>query len=86
MVTIDTMSEEFGQKQLKKEEAYRRIFDSVDGKTVLKDLGYFCFENDSTFDKDERVTSFNEGRRSVILFIKRMIDTDPKVELQKEAK
>ena len=88
MATIDTMSytDEFGQKQLKKQEAYRRMFSTADGKIILKDLGYFCFEEDSTFDKDERITSFNEGRRSVILFIRRMLDTDPKAELQKEAK
>lgn len=85
---MDTISynDEFGREQLKKQEAYRRMFSTADGKIILKDLGYYCFENDSTFDKDERISSFNEGRRSVILFIRRMLDTDPKVELQKEAK
>lgn len=83
---MDTVGEEFGEQQLKLQEAYRRMFSTADGKLILKDLGYFCFEDDSTFDKDERITSFNEGRRSVILFIKRVLDTDPKAELQKEAK
>lgn len=69
---------------IKLQEAYRKLFDTADGKTVLKDLEDFGFYHDSTFVGDPDVTIFNEGRRSVVLHIRNMMNTDPKVELQRE--
>ena len=69
---------------LKIQEAYRKLFDTVDGKTVLKDLEDFGFYHDSTFVGTPDVTIFNEGRRSVVLHIRNMMNTDPKTELQRE--
>ena len=56
--------------------AYKRVFDSPDGKIVLKDLMKSCHMLSSTFDKDPYETHFNEGARSVLLRILRTIDMD----------
>lgn len=73
------------EAQVKLGEAYRRMFDTADGKMILKDLAYYCYENDSTYDINPQTMAFNEGRRSVILKIRQVLDTDPKVEIQREA-
>jgi hypothetical protein len=71
-------------KILKICESYRKLFDTVDGKTVLSDLEDFGFYHDSTFTGDINCVAFNEGRRSVVLHIRNMMNTDPKTELQRE--
>lgn len=49
--------------------AYKRFFDSEDGKLILKDLMRACHMMTSTMDKDPHETAFNEGARSVVLRI-----------------
>ena len=56
--------------------AYRRCFDSEDGKLVLKDLFKSCHMMTSTMDKDPYETAFNEGARSVVLRILKTTNTD----------
>ena len=80
MMTVDPQHD----RVVKLQEAYRTLFDTPDGKTVLKDLEDFGFYHDSTFVGDPNVTVFNEGRRSVVLHIRNMMNTDPKAELQRE--
>ncbi len=54
--------------------AYRRLFKSADGKVVLNDLEKRgCFMR-SSFSTDAARTQFNEGRRSLVLHVKHMID------------
>ena len=49
--------------------AYKRFFDTTDGKIILKDLMKSCHVLSSTMDKDPYETAFNEGARSVVLRI-----------------
>jgi len=72
------------EQYLKIGEAYRRLFDTPDGKAVLKDLSNYCFESESVYDDKHERIYFKEGRRSVILKIRQWLATDPKSELQRE--
>jgi len=52
--------------------AYKRLFDSPDGQTVMDDMEKRgCFLR-STFSTDTGRTEFNEGRRSLVLHVKHM--------------
>ncbi len=54
--------------------AYKRIFESADGQTIMDDLEKRgCFLR-STFSTDSGRTQFNEGRRSLILHVKHMLN------------
>ncbi|MBI9078479.1 MAG: hypothetical protein JEY79_01905 [Pseudodesulfovibrio sp.] len=54
--------------------AYKRLFETGDGQTVMNDLEKRgCFLR-STFSTDHGRTQFNEGRRSLILHVKHMLD------------
>lgn len=49
--------------------AYKRVFESEDGKKVLKDLMKCSSFNRSSVGEDPYETYFNEGARSIILRI-----------------
>jgi len=54
---------------------YKAIFKSDDGKMVMDDLEKRCFYNTSTYNsKEPNETAFFEGQRTVLLFIKSMIN------------
>ncbi|MDD3313751.1 hypothetical protein [Pseudodesulfovibrio sp.] len=54
--------------------AYRRLFDCEDGRTVMEDLETRgCFLR-STFSTESGRTQFQEGRRSLVLHMKHMLD------------
>ncbi|MCJ2165609.1 MULTISPECIES: hypothetical protein [unclassified Pseudodesulfovibrio] len=60
--------------------AYKRLFDSADGHTVMDDLEKRgCFMR-STFSTDAGRTEFNEGRRSLVLHMKHMLTEDNFIE------
>lgn len=54
--------------------AYRRLFESADGRTVMEDLEQRGSFLRSTFSIDPGRTAFNEGRRSLVLHVKHMLD------------
>ena len=57
--------------------AYNRLFASEDGKRVLEDLSRACYESAVTFvNQNPTGTAFNEGKRFVMLHIRRRIATD----------
>lgn len=56
-------------------QAYKRVFDSEDGKIILADLMKSCHYLNSTFDKDPYETHFNEGARSVVVRILKTTNT-----------
>ena len=59
--------------------SYRRTFDNEDGEKVLADLKIrFAFEQTTFTQGDPRQTAFNEGQRSAILLIARMLAEDAK--------
>ena len=49
--------------------AYKRLFDTADGREVLYDLMRSCHMSSSTMDSTPNETLFNEGARSVVLRI-----------------
>lgn len=54
--------------------AYKRIFDTPDGRTIMDDLEKRgCFER-SSFSPEAGRTEFNEGRRSLVLHVKHMLN------------
>ncbi len=55
--------------------AYKEVFESEAGKTVLADLMKSCHMVNSTFDKDPYETHYNEGARSVVLRIIKTTNT-----------
>ena len=66
------------QKQLTEiKEAYKMIFDSDDGKIVLSDLEKRChFWSTTNIKGDSHESAYMEGQRSVLLFIKSMLQDD----------
>ena len=57
--------------------AYKRVFDSEDGKKVLQDLMKSCHVFTSTMDANPNETAYKEGERSVVLRIMRTLKIDP---------
>lgn len=54
--------------------AYKRLFECADGRTVMNDMEKRgCFLR-STFSTDPGRTQFQEGRRSLVLHMKHMLD------------
>jgi hypothetical protein len=54
--------------------AYKRVFDTPDGATIMDDMEKRgCFMR-STFSTETGRTEFNEGRRSLVLHVKHMCD------------
>jgi hypothetical protein len=66
------------EKQLKEiREAYKMIFDSDEGKIVLSDLEKRChFWSTTNVKGDSHESAYMEGQRSVLLFIKSMLQND----------
>lgn len=72
------------KEQLKKLEAqlaessqkYKRVFQGEDGEWVLKDLEKRCFLNHTTYNDNHGQMSFNEGRRSIYVHIKNLLEKD----------
>ena len=66
------------EKQIKElREAYKKIFESDDGKVVIKDLEKRChFMSTTNVKGDSHESAYMEGQRSVLLFIKSMLQND----------
>jgi len=54
--------------------AYKRLFESADGATIMDDLEKRGSFMRSTFSTEAGRTQFNEGRRSLILHMKHMLN------------
>ena len=57
---------------------YQRVFKSEDGQTVLEDLEKRCNVHNTSFSNDPHETSFREGQRQVVLFIKSIVNKNLK--------
>ena len=66
------------EKQIKGlREAYKQIFNSDDGKVVISDLEKRChFMSTTNVKGDSHESAYMEGQRSVLLFIKSMLQDD----------
>ena len=62
-------------KQLK--ENYQQVFSTDEGKQVLSDLEKRCHYHTSTNVKgDSHESAYQEGQRSILLFIKQMLQKE----------
>jgi len=70
------MQNETSNKKIKELiQNYKTVFKSDDGKMVMDDLEKRCFYHTSTFSRSEpNETAFFEGQRTILLFIKSMIN------------
>lgn len=59
-------------------QAYQRVFESPEGKLVLRDLMKGCHFYETTFTGDAIETAYREGERSVVLRIIRTLKLDPR--------
>jgi len=79
MKNLDTSQDSKNQLALDKIRAFKSVFATEDGTTVLYDLmekGYFL---GSTLDKkgDQYATARNEGMRELVVYILHQIGRDP---------
>lgn len=63
---------------------YKTLFSSETGKEVLGDLERQCYLGISSYDDNALTMAFREGRRSVVLDIKRLLNTEFKEETEAE--
>ena len=56
--------------------AYQKVFESEEGKLVLKDLEKVCLYRATTFDKEALIMAFQEGLRGVYLHITTLMTMD----------
>ena len=68
------------EKQVKElKDAYKRIFNSDEGKIIISDLEKRChFLSTTNVKGDSHESAYMEGQRSVLLFIKQMLQTKDK--------
>lgn len=56
---------------------YALVFEAEAGRMVLEDIEARAWVRESTFSPDPQRTAFNEGRRSLALHIRRMLEPQP---------
>ena len=68
------------ERQLKGlREAYKQVFNSDEGKLIISDLEKRChFMSTTNVKGDSHESAYMEGQRSVLLFIKQMLQTKDK--------
>jgi hypothetical protein len=65
----------------------QKTFDTDSGKAFLKRLSQLCNETTPTFvDQNPTGTAYKEGQRSVILYIRTMLDKNVNESKQEKAK
>ena len=66
------------ERQLKAlREAYKQVFNSDEGKLIISDLEKRCHYHSTTnVKRDSHESAYMEGQRSVLLFIKSMLQDD----------
>ena len=78
------MQNSMDQKELEKkikqlQTDYKSIFNSDEGSRVMADLEKRChFMNTTNIKGDSHESAYMEGQRSVLLFIKQMLQTKDK--------
>jgi len=76
MIESEQIQLENEKKRRELRQAYKRLFNTDDGKIVLKDLKVFCGQNRTSVCEqapNELQTFFSEGKRRVFLRIESMI-------------
>jgi len=65
--------------------AFHNTFETTSGKIVLEKLSKYCLEKESTFDPNPYQAALNEGARTVILYIRRILDQKVEENKQEQA-
>lgn len=66
---------ERSKRAVRTRNAYLRLFNDVDGDLVLAELERFCGAHVTSFAPgDPHRTAYNEGKRSVVLHIRSMME------------
>lgn len=63
-----------GKNQADLHQAYARVFEGQAGRLVLADLSRQGYLRETSFHPDPQRAAFNEGRRSLALYIGNMIE------------
>ena len=75
------------QEKLATIAAFKSLFAQKQAELVLKNLSKECYEDEMTFVKgDPSGSAFNNGKRYVILHIRRMINKEVEEQRQGKAK
>lgn len=64
------------KQQLQRADDYKHIFNTAEGQRVLRDVLDFCGLLSDGFAEDPYVTAYNAGRRSVGVYLLRMLELD----------
>jgi len=56
--------------------SYQRAFEGEAGQAVLQDIEARAFVRETSFSPEPQRAAFNEGRRSLALHIRRMLDRE----------
>lgn len=71
------MPDNDSMRQLKeKQNRYKRVFGSEDGKQVMEDLKAYCFVRNTTYNDHPHRMALNEGLRMAFLHIDNFINLD----------
>jgi len=55
---------------------YVRTFEGEAGKAVLEDIEARAYIRETSFSPDPQRTAFNEGKRSLVLHIRRILEAE----------
>lgn len=69
---MKTVSELLKNRQ-KVKNAYRQVFESIDGRAVLADLGREVGEDKDIFSNTANETIYAVGKRALFIYIKNMM-------------
>ena len=58
---------------------YKRLLTTDDGVKVLEDMKARFYYNRSTFSTDPHEIAYNEGQRTVLMFLMAMIEDKPTI-------
>ncbi len=64
------------RRELEVRQAYKRLFESDDGKRVLEDMRHNLCADRTTFNANPTTHAFNEGGRYAVLLIENKMDVD----------
>lgn len=73
----------FVKKRRAIDAAYRRVFNSPDGKLILQDLMEQHSITGTTFDPNPQVSALKEGERNVVLRVMSILDMSSEKVLEK---
>ena len=59
---------------------YKMVLNNTDGERVIQDMEHRFHVHGSTFSSDANETAYREGQRTVVLFLKSMLQEQKELE------